>query len=90
MLYSVFSLIRTVEGAFDSVWQVKGTRPLSRVIIDYTAMMFLVPISIIILSGLSIYFYSFVENLNHLRFLGTIASSRFAILCRGLYLRLCS
>ena len=74
MLYSVFSLIRTVEGAFDSVWQVKGTRPLSRVIIDYTAMMFLVPISIIILSGLSIYFYSFVENLNHLRFLGTIAS----------------
>lgn len=74
MLYSVFSLIRTVEGAFDSVWQVKGSRPLSRVIIDYTAMMFLVPISIIILSGLSIYFYSFVENLNHLRFLGTIAS----------------
>ena len=74
MLYSVFSLIRTVEGAFDSVWQVKGSRPLSRVIIDYTAMMFLVPISIIILSGLSIYFYSFVENLNHFRFLGTIAS----------------
>ena len=36
--------------------------------------MFLVPISIIILSGLSIYFYSFVENLNGLRLLGTIAS----------------
>lgn len=36
-------------------------------------MMFLVPISIIILSGLSIYFYSFIENLNGLRFLGSIA-----------------
>ncbi len=74
MLYSVFSLIRTVEGAFDSIWQVKDARPFSRVIIDYTAMMFLVPISIIILSGLSIYFYSFIENLNSLRFLGTLAS----------------
>ena len=74
MLYSVFSLIRTVETAFDNIWQVKDSRPLSRIVIDYTALMFLVPISIIILSGLSIYFYSFVENLNGLRFLGTIAS----------------
>lgn len=74
MLYSVFSLIRTVEYAFDSIWHVKGARPIDRVIVDYTAMMFLVPIGIIILSGLSIYFYSFVENLNGLRFLGTIAS----------------
>ena len=74
MLYSVFSLIRTVETTFDNIWQVKDSRPLSRIVIDYTALMFLVPISIIILSGLSIYFYSFVENLNGLRFLGTIAS----------------
>ena len=36
-------------------------------------MMFLVPISIIIMSGLSIYLYSFVENLNGFLFLGTIA-----------------
>ena len=74
MLYSVFSLIRTVECAFDSIWQVKDSRPFSRIIVDYTAMMFLVPISIIILSGLSIYFYSFIENLNGLRILGNIAS----------------
>ena len=58
MLYSVFSLINTVERVFDSIWQVKGTRPISRVLIDYTAMMFLVPISIIIMSGLSIYLYA--------------------------------
>ena len=74
MLYSVFSLIRTVESAFDNIWQVKDSRPISRVVIDYTALMFLVPICIIIFSGLSIYFYSFVENLNGLRFLGTIAN----------------
>ncbi|WP_314962491.1 YihY/virulence factor BrkB family protein [Prevotella pallens] len=73
MLYSVFSLINTVERVFDSIWQVKGTRPISRILIDYTAMMFLVPISIIIMSGLSIYLYSFVENLNGFLFLGTIA-----------------
>ena len=59
MLYSVFSLINTVERVFDSIWQVKDTRPFSRVLIDYTAMMFFVPIAIIIMSGLSIYFYSF-------------------------------
>ena len=73
MLYSVFSLINTVERVFDSIWQVKDTRPFSRVLIDYTAMMFFVPIGIIIMSGLSIYFYSFMENLNGLRVLGTIA-----------------
>ena len=73
MLYSVFSLINTVERVFDSIWQVKDTRPFSRVLIDYTAMMFFVPIAIIIMSGLSIYFYSFMENLNGLRVLGTIA-----------------
>ena len=73
MLYSVFSLINTVERVFDSIWQVKGTRPISRVLIDYTAMMFLVPISIIIMSGLSIYLYGFVENLSSFALLGNIA-----------------
>ena len=38
MLYSVFSLIRTVETAFDNIWQVKDSRPLSRIVIDYTAL----------------------------------------------------
>ncbi len=74
MFYSIFSLIRTVECTFDSIWQVKDARPFSRIIVDYTAMMFLVPVCIIIFSGLSIYFYSFIENLNGFRIFGSIAS----------------
>ncbi|WP_028897681.1 YihY/virulence factor BrkB family protein [Prevotella sp. HUN102] len=73
MLYSVISLINTIERVFDSIWQVKGARPWNRVFTDYTAMMFLIPIAIIIMSGLSIYLYGFANQLKDYWVVGSLA-----------------
>lgn len=73
MLYSIISLINTVEQVFDSIWQVKGARPLRRILTDYTSMMFLVPIAIVIMSGLSIFIYGFADQLKGYWVLGSMA-----------------
>ncbi|MDR0186333.1 YihY/virulence factor BrkB family protein [Prevotella brunnea] len=74
MFYSIISLINTVEQVFDSIWQVKGSRPIGRILTDYTAMMFLVPIAIIIMSGLSIFIYGFADRLKDYWLLGSVAT----------------
>ena len=55
MLFSVLSLIYNVEHALDQIWQVEDNRSPMRILIDYTALLFLVPIIIIIISGLNIF-----------------------------------
>ena len=49
MLFSVLSLIYNVEHALDQIWQVEDNRSPMRILIDYTALLFLVPIIIIII-----------------------------------------
>lgn len=77
MLYSVISLIHNIESVFDDIWQVKTARPISRIIVDYTAMMFLMPIGIIVMSGLSIFVFSYVEGLTQYLFVGTLTRFTF-------------
>jgi len=55
MLYSILSLIHNIEYVFDTIWQVKDERSFGRLIIDYTAMLFLLPVAIILFSGMSIF-----------------------------------
>lgn len=73
MLYSVLSLIYNVEHVFDSIWQVKEKRSAVRIITDYTAMLFLVPICLIVMSGLAILGYNTVSLLQAYPFLGTLS-----------------
>src|SRR3712207_2974361 len=61
MLYSVVSLVNHVEHVFNEIWQVKKDRPVMHLVVTYTSMIFLFPIVIIILSGVNIYVYAFVE-----------------------------
>lgn len=63
MLYSVLSLFNNVEAVFNQIWGTKDTRSISRVVVDYTSMLFIVPIIVILFSGLSIFFYSIVDSL---------------------------
>ncbi len=67
MLYSIFSLIYNVEYVFDKIWQVKTKRSIGQVVIDYTAMIFLVPIVIIVLSGIGIFVYGFADHIPNFR-----------------------
>ncbi len=61
MLWTVLMLISNIERAFNDIWQVKRQRSIFRTITDYIALLFLIPIVIVISSGLSIW----VTALNH-------------------------
>lgn len=72
MLYSVISLINNVETVFDSIWNVKDSRDLSRKIINYLSMFFMVPITIVIISGVNIAIYAYIVKANSYVFLAPI------------------
>lgn len=72
MLYSVLSLIYNIEAAFDEIWQVKDNRPPLRIITDYTAMLFLVPITLILISGVNVFIYKIVDQLQAFILLGSV------------------
>lgn len=54
MLYTVLMLTLNVEKTFNTIWQVKHRRSLYRSVTDYLAMLLLVPVVIVLVSGLSI------------------------------------
>ncbi len=73
MFYSVLSLVYNVEHVFNEIWQVKNRRSPLRVITDYTALLFLIPIGIIIMSGLNIFIYGITGQLQSFIVLGSLA-----------------
>ena len=73
MLYSVLSLIYNVEYVFNTIWQVKNKRPVARILADYTSMVFLVPVIIIVMSGMSIIANTTTEHLQAFFILGPMA-----------------
>ncbi|MDO4160152.1 MAG: YihY/virulence factor BrkB family protein [Prevotellaceae bacterium] len=55
MLWTVIMLISNIEQTFNYIWQVNKPRSVFRTITDYMAMFLLMPIIIVITSGLSIF-----------------------------------
>lgn len=55
MLFTVIMLVSNIEQTFNYIWQVKKPRSVFRTITDYTSMFLLVPIVIVITSGMSIF-----------------------------------
>lgn len=53
LLWTLISLVSSVEESFNSIWNVKTTRSLWRQITDYTAMFLILPVLMICASGLS-------------------------------------
>ncbi len=58
LLWTLFNLTNSVETTFNRIWMVKQQRPVVRMITDYTAVCFLLPVFIVVSSGLTIYAYS--------------------------------
>ncbi|MBR1712160.1 MAG: YihY family inner membrane protein [Alloprevotella sp.] len=69
LLYSLFSLCGNVEASFNQIWQQRADRRLARKVTDYTTVFFLLPIFLVVSSGLSIFLSSFVESLPDVFFL---------------------
>jgi membrane protein len=61
LLYTVVSLISTIESSFNEIWQIKKGRSWNRKITDYLAFFIILPAMITISSGLSI-FTSTLQN----------------------------
>lgn len=65
LLWTMISLMSNIENAFNKVWGVKTDRPMARKVIDYTAILFLLPILMVCSSGISLLMSStIIDNPN--------------------------
>lgn len=65
MLWTVIMLIYNIEQNFNRIWQVKKPRSLFRTITDYMAMFLLVPIIIVVTSGISIFVATIADQMEN-------------------------
>lgn len=70
MLWTVMLLTNNIEITFNEIWQVKKCRSLFRTITDYLTMFFLLPILIVVSTGLSIFMTTVVKQLPDFLLLG--------------------
>lgn len=73
MLWTVTMLIRNIEMAFNSIWQVKKPRSFFRTVTDYMGMFILAPIIIVLTSGISIFMAAFANQTNGIDLLKPMA-----------------
>lgn len=72
LLWTLISLLGSVEDAFNHIWGVKHGRTLWRKITDYTAIFLILPILMVCGSGLSAFMSSSIEN--YLPFISPVLS----------------
>lgn len=64
MLWTVLALTSRIERTFNDIWQVKKPRSVFRTVTDYLAMFFMVPIIIVVMSGLSIFIATTADKID--------------------------
>lgn len=67
LLWTMISLMSNIEDSFNKVWGVKSNRPMARKVIDYTAIMFLLPILMVCSSGISLLMSTTVVDNPHFK-----------------------
>lgn len=70
MLWTVLMLIRNIEQTINRIWQVKQERSMMRMFTDYLAMFFLLPVILILMSGLSIFMATVLKKTSEFLLLG--------------------
>lgn len=63
LLYTIIQLTSNIEYSFNTIWQVKKPRSVYRRITDYVSVFLLLPILIVVTSGLSIFMVTIAKNL---------------------------
>ncbi len=63
LIYSVLQLAISIENIFNEIWKVERARSLSRKVADYGAFILLLPVVMIVMSGLSILVSQLVDIL---------------------------
>lgn len=72
LFYTVLLLTYNIESTFNSIWQVKKQRNLYRKITDYFSMLLLLPLLILLSSGISIFMSTFLKNIEEFTLLAPI------------------
>lgn len=70
MLYAVFILVRHIEATFNAIWQVKKPRSIFRTFTDYIAMIFFLPVILVLTSAVSLFVATAAKNVPELLVLG--------------------
>ena len=65
LLWAIYSFFRSVESAFNDIWNVQQSRSIIRQLTTYIAVLFLVPVLIIVTSGMSVLVNSTVLSALH-------------------------
>lgn len=65
LLGTVLLLIDNIERSFNAIWQVKKPRGLFRQITDYSSLILLLPVLLVVSSGLSIFMSTYVKELQN-------------------------
>lgn len=74
LLWTLISLLSTIEEAFNNVWDIKKDRTIYQKITDYLAICLLVPILMVCSSGVSIFMSTIVQNNLRLTFLSPLVN----------------
>ncbi|MCM1517801.1 MAG: YihY/virulence factor BrkB family protein [Pseudoflavonifractor sp.] len=62
LLWTLISLLSSVETSFNIIWDVKRGRSLARKVTDYTAIFLILPVLMICASGVSIFMWTALQN----------------------------
>ena len=65
LLWTLVSLLRKIEVAYNRVWDIRKGRSIYRILTDYTAILLIIPILMICSGGLSIYLSKTVQDMTH-------------------------
>lgn len=72
MLYTVLMLVSNIEETFNEIWQVNSSRSIYRSFTNYLAAFFLIPIFIVITTGVSIVMTTVVSSMPNVLMLGSV------------------
>ncbi len=63
LLFSIMNFFKETEAAFNSIWEVKKSRSFIRQFTTYFSALFVIPVLVVLASGLSIYFKNMIGEL---------------------------
>ena len=69
LISAVYSFFRSVETSFNEIWNVQQSRSVLRQAVTYIAILFLIPVLIIVTIGLNIYLHTAAESWEFFHFL---------------------
>lgn len=80
LIWAVYSFFRNVEQAFNTIWDVKKSRSVVRQLTTYIAVLFIIPVLLIVTSGLDIFLHTTVSSISWLSTLHRAHSSLVTIM----------